>query len=169
MRHGLIVSDRRRGDECVTTARLRLRGMPDRDHPGVDAYIDGLPAWQRDICREFRQIIRDADPEITETIKRSVRPYFVLEGNVCALLAAKDHVNLFLYDPTVPDPEGVINQGHGNATARAIQIRQGEPINREAIAEVVRAIASRNRAGGWRRLHLALEPPRPDPWRRGRC
>jgi hypothetical protein len=32
-----------------------------------------------------------------------VRPYFVLQGNICALLAAKDHVNVFIYDPTVAD------------------------------------------------------------------
>jgi hypothetical protein len=48
-----------------------------------------------------------------------VLPYFVLQGNICALLAAKDRVNVFIYDPTVADPHGVINQGHGNATARA--------------------------------------------------
>lgn len=126
--------------------------MPAQGHPGVDAYIAGLPAWQRDICRELRQLIRVADPDIEETIKRSVQPYFILDGNVCALLATKDHINLFLYDPTVPDPEGVINQGHGNATARAIQIYEGEPVNRAAITNIVREIASRNKAGGWRRL-----------------
>jgi hypothetical protein len=126
--------------------------MPEPGHPDVDAYIAGLPAWQRDICRDLRQMIRVADPDIEETIKRSRQPYFVLDGNVCALLATKDHINLFLYDPTVADPEGVINQGHGNATARAIQIYEGEPINRAAIIAIVRAIASRNKAGGWRRL-----------------
>ncbi len=36
-----------------------------------------------------------------ETIKRTVRPYFVLQGNICALLATKDHVNVFIYDPTL--------------------------------------------------------------------
>ena len=97
-------------------------------------------------------MIRDADPDIEETVKRSVQPYFVLNGNVCALLATKDHVNLFLYDPDLPDPEGVINQGHGNTTARAIQIYEGQPVNRSAITGLVRAIAARNRAGGWRRL-----------------
>ena len=126
--------------------------MTDRSHPGVDAYIDGLPLWQQDICRELRELVGVADPEIEETIKRSVQPYFVLNGNVCALLATKDHVNLFLYDPTVPDPEGIINQGHGNATARAMQVRQGDTINRSALTELLRAIAARNRAGGWRRL-----------------
>lgn len=59
------------------------------NHPGVDAYIDQLPAWQREICQDLRTMIREADPDIEETIKRSVQPYFVLDGNVCALLAAR--------------------------------------------------------------------------------
>lgn len=126
--------------------------MPGHGHPGIDAYIAALPAWQRDLCQELRELIRAADPDITETIKRSIQPYFVLQGNVCALLATRDHINLFLYDPTVPDPEAVINQGHGNMTARAIQIYEGEQVNRAAISAIVRAIASRNRTGGWRRL-----------------
>jgi hypothetical protein len=66
--------------------------------PRVDAYIDALPAWQQEICREVRELVHAADPEVSETIKRTNRPYFVLEGNICALLAAKDHVNIFLYD-----------------------------------------------------------------------
>ena len=90
--------------------------------------------------------------DIEETIKRSVQPYFVLDGNVAALLATKDHVNLFLYDPTVPDPKGLINQGHGNATARSVQVYEGDPIDHTGLTELVRAIAANNRAGGWRRL-----------------
>ncbi|MEO5965668.1 MAG: hypothetical protein ABIR11_09410 [Candidatus Limnocylindrales bacterium] len=38
-------------------------------HPGVDAYIGSLPAWQGDICRELRALIHAADPGI-RTIKR---------------------------------------------------------------------------------------------------
>ena len=73
--------------------------------PRVEAYIDPLPEWQRDLCRRLLDLIHAADPEITETIKRTVQPYFVCHGNVCALLATKDHVNLFLYDGAiVPDP-----------------------------------------------------------------
>ena len=123
-----------------------------RAHPGVDAYIDGLPDWQQVICRELREVVWGADPEIEETIKRSVRPYFVLQGNVCALLATKDHVNLFLYDPIAPDPHGLVNQGQGNATARAIQVYDGDRIDRPALTELLRAIIANNRAGGWRKL-----------------
>ena len=123
-----------------------------RSHPGVDSYIEQLPVWQRELCQELRGVIREADPGIEETVKRTVQPYFVLDGNVCALLATKDHVNLFIYDPTVPDPAGLINQGHGNATARAIQLYEGDEVNRAALVELIRAIAQRNRAGGWRKL-----------------
>ena len=119
----------------------------------VDAYIEALPEWQQGICLEVRDIIHEADPDVEETIKRRVQPYFVLDGNVCALLAAKNHVNVFLYDGAiVPDPEGIITAGHDNSTARQISIREGEPINRPALLAMFRQIIANNRAGGWRKL-----------------
>jgi hypothetical protein len=123
-----------------------------RAHPGVDAYLAQLPDWQRAICEQLREMVWATDPDIEETIKRTVQPYFVLDGNVCALLATKDHVNLFLYDPTVSDPHGVINQGHGNATGRAIQIYEDDEIDREAVIGILTEIVANNRRGGWRRL-----------------
>jgi hypothetical protein len=96
--------------------------------------------------------VLEADPEVTETIKRIDRPYFVLEGNVCALLAAKDHVNVFLYDPLVPDPEGIITSGHENKSGRTVAIRRGEAIDEEALVAMFRAIIAHNRAGGWRKI-----------------
>jgi len=121
--------------------------------PRVDAYIDALPAWQQAICREVRDLAHAADPEVTETIKRTRQPYFVLAGNICALLAAKDHVNVFLYDGgIVPDPDGIITAGHGNKTARTVAVRQGEAINEAALGAMFRQIIANNRAGGWRKL-----------------
>ena len=121
--------------------------------PRVDAYIATLPDWQQVICREVRDLVHATDPEVTETIKRADRPYFVLQGNICALLAAKDHVNIFLYDGAiVPDPEKIITGGHDNTTARTVAVRQGETINAPALAAMFRQIIANNRAGGWRRL-----------------
>src|ERR1700759_3742922 len=97
--------------------------------PRVDEYIRGLPGWQQEICERVRDLVHSADPEVEETIKRTVQPYFVLEGNICALLAARDHVNVFLYDGgIVPDPEGIITAGNENKTARTVSFREGEPI-----------------------------------------
>ena len=127
-----------------------MKGATD---PRVDAYIESLPAWQQDICRAVRAVAHAADPDMAETIKRTKLPYFVLEGNVCALLAAKDHVNVFLYDGAmVPDPEGIITSGHENKTARTVAFRQGERINARALTEMLRGIVANNRAGGWRKL-----------------
>src|SRR5438067_5886308 len=121
--------------------------------PRVDLYIDGLLDWQQAICREVRDLVHAADPEVTETIKRSVQPYFVLRGNICALLAAKDHVNVFLYDGgIVPDPEGLITAGHDNKTARTVAFRRGQAINGPALGAMFKQIIANNRAGGWRRL-----------------
>jgi hypothetical protein len=121
--------------------------------PRVDAYIEALPEWQQAICREVRDLIHAADPEVVETIKFRNRPYFVLQGNVCALLAAKDHVNVFLYDGAiVPDPERIITGGHDNTSARTVAIRQGETINAPALKAMFEQIIADNRAGGWRTL-----------------
>jgi hypothetical protein len=121
--------------------------------PRVDTYIDALPEWHQAICREVRELVHAADPEVTETIKRTRQPYFVLEGNICAFLAAKDHVNVFLYDGgIVPDPEGIITAGHDNKTARTVAVWPGETINAVALTAMFRQIIANNRAGGWRKL-----------------
>ena len=101
----------------------------------------------------MRDLVHAADAEVEETIKRTDRPYFVLEGNVCALLAAKDHVNVFLYDGAiVPDPEGIITAGHDNETARTVAVRRGETVPGPALQAMFERIIANNRAGGWRTL-----------------
>jgi hypothetical protein len=121
--------------------------------PRVDAYIAALPSWQQAICQEARALLHAADPDVTETIKRTDRPYFVLQGNIAALQAAKDHVNIFLYDGGLtPDPEGMITGGHGNTTGRTIAVHQDDTLNASAFTAMVQHIIATNRAGGWRRM-----------------
>jgi hypothetical protein len=120
--------------------------------PRVDEYISTLPDWQQAICNQVRQIIHQAEPEVVETIKFTNRPYFTLQGNVCAFLATKDHVNVFIYDPVAPDPTGLINQGQGNSTARNIQFYKDQNINQETLSNLIRAVVVNNRAGGWRKM-----------------
>ena len=118
----------------------------------VDDYLDTLPAWQQDICRRVRELIHEADPDVVETIKRTKLPYFVLQGNVCALLGTRTHVNIFIYDPIALDPKNLINQGQGNLTARTIQVYQDQPLDEHALLELFKAVIANNRAGGWRKL-----------------
>ncbi len=120
--------------------------------PRVDQYISLLPDWQQNIARKVRDLVHAADPDVTETIKRTDRPYFTLDGNICALQGTKDHLNIFIYDPIAPDPEGIINQGQSNQTARSIQVYQGETINQHALLNLFKEIIKNNRAGGWRKV-----------------
>lgn len=129
--------------------------MPYVKDPRVDAYLDGLPTWQREICSRVRDLVHAADPDVEETIKRTVQPYFVLDGNICALLAAKEHVNVSLYDGAiVPDPEGIITAGHDNKTARTVAFRRDEKINERALVWSGAAVVL-GRAG----LMRALDQP----------
>ncbi|NUP52152.1 MAG: DUF1801 domain-containing protein [Catenulispora sp.] len=124
--------------------------------PRVDAYINTLPDWQQAVCHQVRDLVHAADPEVEETVKRTVRPYFVLKGNICALLGTKDHVNVFLYDGAiVPDPEGIITAGHDNKTARTVAVYEGEELPAEPLAAMFAQIIANNRAGGWRKLKAA--------------
>lgn len=118
----------------------------------IDTYIASLPAWQQHICTRVRELIHQADPSITEEIKFTNRPYFTHKGNVCALLAAKQHVNVFIYDPIAPDPSGIINQGHDNQTARSIQITTDNFPDEQAFIGLIRAVVANNEQGGWRKL-----------------
>jgi hypothetical protein len=120
--------------------------------PRVDVYIDALPEWQQAICQEVRDLVHAADPEVVETIKRTVQPYFVLDGNIAALQSTKDHVNVFLYDPLVSDPDGIITAGHDAKTGRQISIYEGERINARALTAMFKEIVAHNRDGGWRKL-----------------
>ena len=134
--------------------------MPYVKDPRVDDYLETLPAWQHDVFSQVRDLVHDADADVEETIKRSVQPYFVLEGNICAFLAAKDHVNVFLYDGAiVPDPEGIITAGHDNKTARTVSFRKDDKINKPALLAMFKQIIANNRAGGWRKLKAEGSPP----------
>jgi hypothetical protein len=127
--------------------------------PRVDAYLDALPDWQRETLGRVREALHRTDPEMTETVKRTVQPYFVLDGNVAAFLAARDHVNVFVYDGgLVPDPHGLVTAGHDNQTARTIGFREGDVVPEDALVEFFARLVADNRAGGWRRLKTRREP-----------
>src|SRR6516162_8165871 len=107
------------GDPEEEGFMVRVKYRADRR---VDDYIKSLPSWQQEVCWQVRDLVHAADGDVRETIKRTRLPYFTLDGNICALLGAKDHVNIFIYDPVAPDPERIINQGQGNSSARTIQV-----------------------------------------------
>lgn len=124
----------------------------------VDDYLASLPEWQRAFAQRVRDLLHEADAEVAESIKRTRLPYFLLAGNIAAFMGTKDRLNVLIYDPIAPDPAGLINQGHGNATARAIQLFEGDALNEPALVELFRAVIAHNRAGGWRKVQPGTRP-----------
>jgi hypothetical protein len=84
-------------------------------------------------------------------------------GNPHACCRVSD---IFIYDPIAADPEGIINQGQSNLTARAIQVREGETVNERALLDLFKAVIASNRAGGWRKIQSSRYPPA--NWRLGK-
>ena len=121
--------------------------------PRVDDYLAPLPDWQRETLQRVREVLHRADPEMTETIKRSRPALLRPRGQRRGFLAARDHVNVFVYDGgIVPDPDGLITAGQGNKTARTIGFREGDDVPEEALLGFFRRLVADNRAGGWRAL-----------------
>lgn len=109
-------------------------------------------------CQACAELLA-ADQEVSETIKFN-RPYSELQGNIFALLAAKNHVNVFLYDGAiVPDPENIITGGHDNKTARTVAIHEDETINETVLTAMFKQIIANNRAGCWRKLPAVPRRP----------
>lgn len=94
--------------------------------PRVDQYIDALPDWQQEICQEVRELVHAADSDVVETVKRRAQPYFVLEGNICALLARGTTSNIFLYERGEPrGAEGDVRTDHREQQSRRLAKAQG--------------------------------------------
>lgn len=123
----------------------------------IDTYIGSLPEWQQSICTKVRELVHRADPDIVEEIKFTNRPYFTHKGNVCALLPAKQHVNVFIYDPIAADPDGIINQGHDNQTARSIQVPPGHFPDEQSFIKLIQSVVANNEKGGWRKIRASTQ------------
>lgn len=121
--------------------------MDSRTDPRVDQYVAALPGWQQAICQRVRRLAHATDDEMRETVKRKGQPYFVLEGNVCALLAAARWVTVLLYTAELDDPAGIITGGHDNTTGRYIRLRQEDALDEVAFVDLLRQCVAFNRAG----------------------
>jgi hypothetical protein len=124
-------------------------------NPDVTAIINALPPWQQELCGRVREVAHRADAEMQEVIKRGM-PFFVLEGNVFAIMPAKAWVSLFLYSPYIDDPSGMINGGLDNKTTRMISLTQDADLDEAALIDIFRQIIANNRSG--RRPKLTPEP-----------
>lgn len=119
----------------------------------IDAKIASLGDWRGEMLRCVRDLIHEADPEVTEEVKwrkpsnPSGVPVWSHDGILCTGETYKDKVKLtFANGAALPDPSGLFNASLEGGTRRAIDIREGDQIDEAAFKGLVMAAVAFDKA-----------------------
>jgi len=119
----------------------------------IDERIAELNDWRGDTLRLMRNLIKEADPEITEEWKwmkpsNPGTPVWSHNGLVCTGESYKTTVKLtFSKGASLKDPKGLFNASLDGNVRRAIDIHQGDEIDKSAFKDLVRAAVNLNLSG----------------------
>lgn len=112
----------------------------------IDARIAALGDWRGEMLARLRALIREADPEVTETVKwrkptnPAGVPVWEHGGILCTGEVYKDKVKLtFPKGAALDDPAGLFNASLEGNARRAIDFRERDVVDGEAVKALVRA------------------------------
>ena len=111
----------------------------------IDAKIAELGDWRGATLAWLRTVMRRADPEIVEEWKWRGVPTWARGGIVCTGETYKTVVKMtFARGASLADPAGLFNSSLDGNVRRAIDIREGERIDQEALISLIRAAVTLN-------------------------
>ena len=119
----------------------------------LDERIRELGDWRGQVLSDVRGIIRKADPEIIEEWKwvkptNPGVPVWSRNGGICTGETYKNVVKLtFFKGAALDDPSGLFNSSLEGKVRRAIDIKQGDEINKDALENLIRAAVALNLTG----------------------
>ncbi|NQD37771.1 DUF1801 domain-containing protein [Permianibacter sp. IMCC34836] len=114
----------------------------------IDQRIGELADWRGETLRHIRELIKDADPDVVEEWKWMGTPVWSHDGIICTGESYKATVKLtFAKGASLPDPAKLFNSSLDGNTRRAIDLREGEAINKTAFKALIRAAIAHNSAG----------------------
>ena len=115
----------------------------------IDDRIAELGDWRAETLARIRVLIRQADPEIVEDWKWRGVPVWYHDGMICTGETYKQVVKMtFAKGAALDDPSGLFNASLDGNTRRAIDIREGEAIDEEALKALIRAAVTLNGSRG---------------------
>jgi hypothetical protein len=121
----------------------------------IDAKIRELADWRGQTLAHVRRILHQADPEILEEWKWRGTPVFSRAGIVCTGETYKSVVKLtFAKGAALPDPTGLFNSSLDGNVRRAIDLREGDPLDEAALIALIQAAVA---------LNLKPKPKKPKP------
>jgi len=113
----------------------------------IDARIKELGDWRGKSLARLRAVIQRADPAVTEEWKWNV-PVWSHDGIICTGETYKSVVKLtFAKGASLSDPARLFNSSLDGNTRRAIDVREGQKIDEEALKALVRAAVELNTDG----------------------
>ena len=105
----------------------------------IDERIAGLGDWRGERLAEIRQLIHDVDPDVVEEWKWMGTPVWSHEGMYVLANPHKGKVKLtFSHGAKLPDPKRLFNAGLTGSKWRAIDLREGDRIDRPALKTLLR-------------------------------
>ena len=116
----------------------------------IDERIQALGDWRGETLRRVRGIIKEADPDVVEEWKWAKAtspgtPVWSHDGNICTGETYKSVVKLtFFNGAALNDPSGLFNSSLEGKVRRAIDIREGDDIDEEALKDLVREAVALN-------------------------
>jgi hypothetical protein len=117
----------------------------------IDEKIRALGDWRGETLAKVREIIKEAEPEIVEEWKwvkptNPGTPVWSRDGGICTGETYRDKVKLtFFRGAALSDPSGLFNSSLEGNVRRAIDIKQGDVINEEALKNLIREAVALNR------------------------
>ena len=111
----------------------------------IDQRIKDLGDWRGETLALIRRLIKDADPEVVEEWKWRGVPVWSHDGIICTGESYKAVVKTtFAKGASLDDPAGLFNSSLEGNTRRAIDFREGEPIDEAALKALIRAAVALN-------------------------
>ena len=111
----------------------------------IDAGIKELSDWRGETLARVRILIKQADPEVVEEWKWRGVPVWSHAGMICTGETYKQVVKMtFAKGASLEDPSGLFNSSLDGNTRRAIDFREGDKIDEEALKALIRAAVALN-------------------------
>lgn len=113
----------------------------------IDERIEELADWRGEMLARLRALVKEADPEVVEEWKWRGVPVWSHDGQICTGESYKSVVKMtFAKGAALKDPSGIFNSSLEGNTRRAIDFREGEEIDGEALKALVRAAVTLNQS-----------------------
>ena len=126
---------------------MRKSGSQKGEFPSrlIDERIKELGDWRGKMLSQLRTLIKQADPEVVEEWKWRGVPVWSHDGLICTGETYKNVVKMtFARGASLEDASGLFNSSLEGNTRRAIDFREGDRVDEEALKALIRAALALN-------------------------